>query len=258
MADEELAATEETPEVELEDAPAAPTEDTAAETTDETEEPKAEEPPEEKPRKRRGFQKRIDKLTTQVREQERLIAELQTPKDAPLSEPKRDDFDDYEKYIDARADYKAEQRLEQDRKTRQEQSQQSQQREVAAAFEEARETVIESGIDAYKDFEDVAMSGDLQISQTMAEGLLQSETGHDVWYHLGKNPAKAEKISSLPPAKQLLELGRLEASLKSAKKPSNAPKPTKSVGSRGTANNGPADSSDLKTWMEKRNRQVHG
>jgi len=213
-----------------------------------------------KPRASRGVQKKIDKLTRQVHEQRRQIAELSTPREQAKAAPKRDDFDDYEQYIDARSEYVVEQRLAKADENRQTQVNEARQRESAESYEETRESIIESGMDSFPDFEQVAMvnDGSLSISQAMADAILSSDAGHEVWYHLGKNPAKAEKIASLPPVKQILEMGKLEASLKAGKQPSNAPAPTKSVGNRGSTSNDLSDKLSMDEWVKRRNKQVRG
>lgn len=252
MADEEVVAAIPETEVEIvEDAPAAlDGDDTTAEP--EKVEAKAEERP------KRGFQKRIDKLTHEKRELERQLAYLNTPKETPLNEPKRDDFDDYERYIEARADWKVEQRLAKEADSYRQREAEARQREAASTFEETRDSVIEAGIDAYPDFEEVVLSDDLMISEVMRDAAFSSDAGKDLLYHLGKNPAKAAKIASLPPVRQILEMGILEASLKSAKQPSNAPKPLSPVGSRGPGSTGPTDNLSMADWMARRNKQIRG
>lgn len=217
----------------------------------------AENDEEEKPKKRpnRRVQKRIDKLTHQVREQERLIQELQTPKDAPKGEPSREDYDDYEKYVEDKAIWKVEQRLAKEAEERQTRTAQERQQEAASHFESAKDAVIDAGLDSFDDFEDVALSDDLQITEDMATAILASDTGHELWYHLGKHPAKAEKIASLPPVAQILELGRLESSLKVSKQPSNAPPPPKPVGTRSKSDNALRDDVSVSEWMKRRNKQ---
>jgi hypothetical protein len=55
----------------------------------------------------------------------------------------------------------------------------------------------------------------------MAHAILHSEQGPDIAYHLGKNPAEAERISKLAPALQLVELGKIASKLEA---PAEAPK----------------------------------
>ena len=236
-----------------EDTPAEPVAEAAEETTaDDAEETEA-------PKPKKGFQKRIDKLTRQIREQERQIQALSRPQaEQPTDEaPKRESFEDYEEYIEARAEYAAKKTLAEANNQRQAETQQQAQQRALEAAEVARDDLVEKGENAYEDFEQVCMTDDLHITPVMAEGLMASSDGHEVWYHLGKNPAKADKIARLPPAKQLFELGVLAASLKVSKTPSNAPPPPKPVNSRGRTDNALSDKEDIKTWMAKRSKQVH-
>jgi len=251
--DEVLAVTEaseEPTEVET-DAPAALEGDEPTENTTEGEEP-------EKPKPKRGVQKRIDKLTKRVREQERLISDLQQPREQVAAAPNRDDFDDYELFIEAKVDHQAGVRIAQMEAKQRDTAAQQNHADASAHFEQSRDDLVDAGSETYSDFSEVALSENLEISPTMAEALLASNQGHDLWYHLGKNPGKAEKIASMSAVQQVLAIGELAVSLKTAKKPSNAPKTTKSVGSRGSSSADPSDKSDIKEWMSKRNKQIRG
>lgn len=242
-----------------------PTEDTATsqdaseETTDE---PKKEE---RKPRRnRRTESQRIAQLTAQVREKERELARLQEAAKAPQVDtstaPKREDFDDYEQYIEARAEYSAvqaaEKRLSAAEKARAEAESKAQESEQARAFQQARDDTVDRGCEVYDDFEDVTGSDDLHITPVMADALLSSERGHDVWYHLGKNPEKAEKIAAMHPVQQIYELGRIEANLAGGKTASGAPPPTKPVSARGSSSNTLSDKLSTAEWMKKRAEEV--
>lgn len=244
---------------EIEEAVAAPADGEDAPADPVMDEAPSEETPEETPKPKRGFQKRIDKLTRQIREQERQIQELSRPQsEEPKNEaPKRESFEDYEDYIEAKAEHAALKKLEAEEIRRHEQSQQREQLRAAEAAESARDDMVERGQDVYSDFDEVCLNQDLHITPVMAEGLMSSDDGHAVWYHLGKHPEKAEKIAGLSPAKQLVELGALAASLKVSKTPSNAPPPPKPVNSRGRTDNALSDKDDIKAWMEKRRKQVH-
>jgi len=120
---------------------------------------------------------------------------------------------------------------------------------------EARESILEKGAEAYADFEAVTTNEDLSITPVMADALLSSEKGHELWYHLGKNPELADRIAEMHPVHQLMELGRIEATL-SGKKSSAAPKPTPSINPRGASNNSLSDNLDIKEWMRRRNEEV--
>lgn len=227
-------------------------------TSDEQQNEDGEQP---KPRRKRGAERRIAQLTRRTHELEAQLQALQQPqepKQEAAKEPRREDFDSYEDFLEARQDYKVEQRLAREAETRQQREAETIQQRQAQAFAERRDNLIDNGADAYPDFEEVALDEMLPITQTMADALIQSESGHDLWYHLGKNPQKAERIANLNPVQQVYELGRLEASLKVSKKPSNAPPPPKPVGTRNETPNALRDDLSTEEWIKRRNKQLRG
>ena len=77
------------------------------------------------------------------------------------------------------------------------------------------------------DYADVAENPAVHISQTMAVAITSSENGPKVAYHLGQHPEVAERIAKMPPALQLMELGKLEAQITAPRpvRTSKAPEP---------------------------------
>jgi hypothetical protein len=218
-------------------------------------------PAEEKPkRNRRTFEKRIDQLTAQLREAERRLNEKPAESPKTPDAPKREDFADYEEYIEAKAEFKAvqaaEKRLAEVEKTRKQDAERAQETAQQRSFMDARERVLDAGTEKYDDFEAVTTNEDLTITPVMADALLSAEKGDELWYHLGKNPELAEKIAAMHPVKQLMELGRLEATLAVGKRASTAPKPIDPVTSRGSTNNTLSDNLSTKEWMRRRNEEV--
>ena len=65
-----------------------------------------------------------------------------------------------------------------------------------------------AGETKYEDFEDVV--GPVQYPITIFNEIMDSEIGHDISYYLGKNPAELDRISVLPPNRQIKEIARLE------------------------------------------------
>ena len=242
--------TEAAPEVEQ-------TEETAA-SNDETQNEEGEQP---KPRRKRGAERRIAQLTRRTHELEAQLQALQQPqepKQEAAKEPRREEFDSYEDFLEARQDYKVEQRLAKEAEKQQARESETVQQRQAQEFAERRDSLVDNGVDAYPDFEEVALDEELPITQTMADALIHSESGHDLWYHLGQNPQKAERIAGLTPVQQVYELGRLEASLKVSKKPSNAPPPPKPVGTRNEAPNALRDDLSTDEWIKRRTKQLRG
>jgi hypothetical protein len=68
-----------------------------------------------------------------------------------------------------------------------------------------------AAIAAQSDWEEVVERPDLSISMTMADCVLRTPNGAAVAYHLGQNPEEATRIARLPPAAQLVEMGKLSA-----------------------------------------------
>ena len=227
-----------------------------------SEDAKPEEPKvEDKPRKnRRTFEKRIDQLTAQLRQKERELEETRSKSEAkPATEPKREDFDDYESFVKAvarhEAEAAAEKRLDEADKKAREREARAQEENQHRSFAEARENILEKGSEAYPDFEAVTTNEDLSITPVMADALLSSEKGHELWYHLGKNPDLADRIAEMHPVQQLMELGRIEATL-SGRKPSAAPKPTTTLNPRGSSANALTDNLSTQEWMKRRREEV--
>jgi len=232
----------------------APEESTTSE--DANTEPKAETP--RKPR--RSVERRIDQLTAQLRQKERELEEARSkPTQTPAAEPKREDFDDYESYVKAVARHEAKEaaaeRLAEAESKAKEREARAQEENQQRSFTEARESILEKGAEAYADFEAVTTNEDLSITPVMADALLSSEKGHELWYHLGKNPELADRIADMHPVQQLMELGRIEATL-SGRKPSAAPRPTTTLNPRGSSANALSDKLSVEDWMKRRREEV--
>lgn len=106
--------------------------------------------------------------------------------------------------------------------------------------------------------------GGPQVTQEMAETILEAENGPEMLYHLAKNRDLARQISRLPPLQQARELGRLEARLANkptAAKVSAAPPPAPKV--EGSASSTPiapdspdSDKLSAEEWARRRNKQL--
>lgn len=233
------------------------TEETATSDEQQTEETEGN----EKPRRKRGAERRIAQLTRKTHELEAQLQALQQPQNPTqeaAKEPRREDFDSFEEFLRADANYQVDQRLAQEREESQKRETETAQQRQAQEIAERRDDLVDAGVDAYADFEEVAGDPDLQITDVMRDAILESATGHDIWYHLGQHPQKAEKIANLSPINQAREIGLLEASLKVSKKPSNAPPPPKPVGTRNEATNALRDDLSTEEWIKRRTKQLRG
>jgi hypothetical protein len=173
-------------------------------------------------KERRRFERELRSMVEQ-----RQAQQPQAPAD---DEPKREQFQDYESYLEARAEFKA-------RKTAGDYVAQTMAERArateAADLSMAAQEVIERGRAAFKDFDaqiDAAFeAGVIPRGGPLHHGLIQADDGHKLAYHLATNPADAARIAQLPAARQLVELGRLSARLE--KTASRAPEPPKPVSS---------------------------
>jgi hypothetical protein len=76
----------------------------------------------------------------------------------------------------------------------------------------------------HPDFQEKVIEGPVQITEVMGEVLIRSEVGPQIAQHLADNPDLAAKISKLPPAIQIYEIGKLDAILST---PANAALPAR-------------------------------
>ncbi len=196
-----------------------------------------------------GVQKRIDKLVKaqkeaerRAAEAERKVAELQgsrpvegqqkepsSGKNAPpaavtaKAKPEQKDFDTYDGYIEALADWRYETRKAEDEAKAAQQARQNAERAAA----EVHVQRVNAAKERYPDYDEV-MAGvqSLPITREIHDGIVKSEKGPDIAYHLAKNPDEVRRIAALTPDRQLVEMGKLEAKFETAATPANE-KPNK-------------------------------
>ena len=183
---------------------------------------------------------------TEARRLEVQLREQQQSK--VLEEPKREAFRDDDAYLQAQIEHLAEKKAAE--KLEQRQRMQEQERMQETFLEKA-----ERASEKYPDFNEVVGNPTLAINTNMAEFIAESELGHEVAYHLGKNPALAVRIANLSPVKAAMEMARIEREIAAKPKatPSKAPEPINPVGNRGKSTSSPlpSDDDDIATWMRK-------
>lgn len=219
-------------------------------------------------KKSKGVQKRIDELTANWRNEQRekewlrqqyemLQKQVQAPQQptapakAPEGRPSIDQFEDVNDYVEAVTDWKLKQADSlREASSKQEREQRAQQEVVSKINQQ-----IDKARQKYSDFDDVVLNNpSLPIPQHIAATLADMDGGMDVAYHLGMNPDAAQRIASLPPGRQLVELGKIEAALASnTRKTTSAPPP---VGSQLAGSAGGGEPKDIKEWMAWRNAQL--
>ena len=207
------------------------------------------------PKRKGGYQKRIDKLTKEVYQ---LRARLETPQttQSQEKEPSVDDFEDYDKYQRALISHETKKELKEQSESSERSKRESEARTVHENRQVAWDNHKEAIGDKYDDADDILehFASEVTLSQIALDAILESDLGGDVVYHLGKNDAEAARIAKLSPARQAIEIGKLEVMLasKPVKSASKAAAPIDPVKGKGAAGNStPSDSDDAETWIRK-------
>jgi hypothetical protein len=141
---------------------------------------------------------------------EQAVAEPGQP--ASLAKPKSADFENYEDFVEALADYKAEQRVNAARAG-------IEREQASRGFAEAQSRTQAAGKAVHADFDTVV--GDFvakghKFSEVATEVILNHPLGHKIAYALAKDIEANNLISNAPPAIAFLEMGRFIARLEAA------------------------------------------
>lgn len=209
---------------------------------------------------RNGYEKRIAKLTRRAKDAEAELArvrgtkreEPKTPPKTPEGKPKLADFDNYEDWIEALTDYKADERV---KKSKAEESRDREESEFLKRFNAGRK--------AFKDWDNV-VDDDVEITNHMQSAIKSSDFPADIVYYLGKHPQEAEKIADLPAAKQALAIGKIEARIEArkagdkGKTTSSAPDPITPTKTKGKAITRDYDKMSYADFAAQRRREETG
>jgi hypothetical protein len=248
VAEESAEAVEETQEesesTEVEDGSQDELESKSEEETDEA--------AKEKPAKKSGFKRKIEKFekTLSLKEQEIAYWKEQALKSKPeqkeevketkpvaTNKPLRDDFESLEDYLEAGADWKLESKLALVEAKKTEETLKSEYQKKQTTYQEKLTSVkkeLEDFDDVIQDF--IADHGDIKFSAALNELIMESDVGPKVIYQLAKDKALLDRINSMSPLTAAKEFGKLEETLTKPKakievKRTNAPPPISPLGS---------------------------
>lgn len=181
----------------------------------------------------RGVQKKLDKLTREKYEaqaqaaywqqqaQQRQQANPQaqpaqpTPTQAEGKPTLESCGNDPEKYLEALAEWKADQRFEA-------RLQQQRQQEAQAKEQEQKATHLsreKAFAEAHPDYYDVAYTAPINFGPAMLDYITSSEKGPEVAYYLAQHLDEAKAIEQMPPHRQGIALDRIEQKFAAAKSP---------------------------------------
>ena len=211
-----------------------------------------------KPKKKGGFQKRIDKLNKakSLAEQEaahwrerylanenkttekKEVVAAEKPKTASDGKPDPEQYKNAAEYFEALTDWKVDQK----EKAREFQAKAAQakteQEKTLSGFRERTKEFKKT----VTDFDDVLADVDhIPLSAAMQDLFVSSDHGHQLLYELAKDPAEYERVTKMSPLQAARELGKREAklSVKASEEPietktTKAPPPIKPVGKAST------------------------
>jgi len=203
--------------------------------------------------------KRADELAAQ---NAKILALLEGKQNAPQApgEPTREQFENYEDFVTARAEFRAvakaeaaaQAAIEKFSKTQQETQSRSQQEESRKATEKQfieRRMEIEKSIPDYKE---VMEDWEPKIPDSAVDLLVKMPDGPLITYHLAKNPSLEAQFRDQPAYMHGILLGQLSATLKSQAKVTAAPSPGKPIASKpGTSTEPPSDPNQYYAWAQK-------
>ena len=240
--------------------------ESAPEASAEDAEPKQEKPPKTftEEELNRKIQKRLERATRSFERKLESALEAERQRNAPQPSkeasqaPKLDQFDNFDDYVAAKAEFVANQTLE--KRIAEVTRQQSEQQNTArrATVEHGWMQKVSQVRNEIDDFDDVVESAGVEISNVLGEALMESDVGPRLAYYLARHPDEAERINALPPSAVFRAVGRLEAKVEAEKltTKSNAPKPVSPVGAKsGVAAKDP-DKMSVEEWTKWRNAQL--
>jgi hypothetical protein len=206
--------------------------------------------------KKGGVQDRIDDLTRKFRDAERRASYYEGLATQPAqnsagdaAKPTSDQFDSYDDYIEALTDWKVaakSQSLAQD--AAKGVMEHERQANYAERLTEAKASI--------PDFDAVVGNSEIPIAPHVADAVLDSERGPEIFYQMAQRPELAAHLNSLSPTRAAMEIGRLEAQLATqpVKTPSNAPAPISPLTTGSTTKVNLAKA-DMETYIAERKKQ---
>ena len=203
---------------------------------------------------RRKYERELQAEREQRIRLEERLAQHQPARQAEDNEPKLENFDNFDDYVTAKANFVADRRF--DAKIAEALQRTAQERANSAQMEtEAtwNRRVAESGI---SDFDDVISSSSVPMTQAMQQMILESKVGPKVAYHLATNPEEATRIAGLTPIGAVRALTLIEEGFKKPVAVTKATPPITPVGSRSTSIKSLVDVKDYDEFSKRREAQI--
>lgn len=223
----------------------------------------------EKPKKKPGFKRRVEKLNKKLSKAESEAAYWReqalkhqrpepepTPVREPDGKPSAEYFETHEAYMDALTDWKLEKKLAEKESVQRQREIKNEQGKIFDTHIKRVEEFKSQRPDFIEVIEEVE---DVNIPPAVQELILNSDQGPALMYELAKAPDELARICSLSPLAAAREMGKLEAKLSQKESPqikkTKAPPPIKPVGAKSSASiqKDPEQMSyqEFKRWREE-------
>lgn len=217
-------------------------------------------------RAKRAQERDLDSVVS-AKVQAALQQQQPKPQTSDHQAPQRENFADYEQFVEAKAEYVAAQKFKQlvegQSKAEQERRQQDREKTITEKYSDA----VAKAAAAHEDFEDhfialQRMPIPNEVALQIREAIAESDVSAELLHHLATNPQDVQRIAQLSPARAVAEIGKLETKLANAAplsptpaKPasvSKAPDPIEPLGGKAgtTGNTPPSDPNEYKAYRE--------
>lgn len=184
--------------------------------------------------------------------------ERQEPqRQAPQGEPKLDDFDNFDAYIAAKAEYIADRKINQTLTEREQRAAEERAQTARLRTVDSWNKRVSTAEAEMPDFRDVIAHADAPMTAPMQQAIMESDAGPKLAYYLATHPDEAADIAEMSPVATVRALTRIEDKLlaQPVARKSNVPPPTEPVGVKAKAERDP-DKMPVKEWLKWRNAQV--
>lgn len=204
--------------------------DSESSVSEDDEEIKDELKEDQKPKKRSGFQRRIDKFQKKITEKDQEIEHWKKaamsgagkPQDQAQAEnvkqnkteatgkPDPASFDSHQDYVEALTDWKIDDR----EKTKEIKTKETQLKSEYQGKISTFQSKVADFSKSTADFNDVISDvDDIPLSHTVQDAILTSDLGPQLMYELSKNREEYMRINSMSPTAAAREIGKIEARL---------------------------------------------
>ncbi len=155
---------------------------------------------------------------------------IQEQQAAPVAEvpaqqpqrPQRGDYQSDDQFVEALTDWKAGQRLQQQKQAEIAQAEEARVRQVMDTYDQAAQSARKK----YPDFEKVVGRSDLKIPQAAQLAIIESgSVGPDIAYYLGKHPEVCAELIQMSPSRAVAKIGQIELKVTKGKEKEQQPTP---------------------------------